>query len=175
MSREVQVGVAGNPNSGKTSIFNHITGAMQTTGNWPGVTVSKITGKCTVKGVKMNVVDLPGTYSLSAHSEDELVAREYIVKEKPDVVVNVVDATALEHNLFLTLQIVELGVPMVISLNMSDQAEKRDIQVDAKRLSKILGVPVIPTVGTSGKGVKDLMCAVLDVACIREAERKRTL
>ncbi len=168
VTKEIQVGVAGNPNSGKTSIFNHITGAMQTTGNWPGVTVSKITGRCKVKGVKMNVVDLPGTYSLSAHSEDELVAREYIVKEKPDVVVNVVDATALEHNLFLTLQIVELGVPMVIALNMSDQAKKRDIEVDAKRLSKILGVPVIPTVGTSGKGVNELMCAFLEVAHSRK-------
>ncbi len=163
MTRDVQVGVAGNPNAGKTSVFNHITGAMQTTGNWAGVTVSKVSGKCNVSGTKMNIVDLPGTYSLSAHSEDELVARNYIVKEQPDVVINVVDATALEHNLFMTLQLVELGVPMVIALNMYDQAEKRDLKVDASRLSKILGVPVVPTVGTSGKGIKKLMQEVLKV------------
>ncbi len=168
MSREYEIGLAGNPNAGKTSVFNHITGAMQTTGNWPGVTVSKVSGKCSVKNEKMNIVDLPGTYSLSAHSEDELVAREYIVKDNPDVVINVLDATALEHNLFLTLQIIELGVPVVIALNMTDEAKKRDLKVDAKRLSNILGVPVIETIGTSGEGVKELMCAVLDVAKSRK-------
>jgi len=168
MREIINVGVAGNPNAGKTSVFNHITGAMQTTGNWPGVTVSKVSGKCTVAGIKMNIVDLPGTYSLSAHSEDELVARNYIVKDQPDVIINIIDATALEHNLFLTLQLIELGVPMVIGLNMSDQAEKQNLKVDADRLSSILGVPVVQTIGTSGAGIKKLMQEVLKIAKSRK-------
>lgn len=160
----IRVALAGNPNSGKTSIFNALTGSTQYVGNWPGVTVEKKSGRACYKGQDFEIIDLPGTYSLSAFTDDEVVARNYLVKEKPDVVVNVVDATALEHSLFLTLQILELGLPTVIALNMSDEAEKQNIYIDAEKLSKMLGIPVIKTVGLTGKGIIELLSNAKDVA-----------
>ncbi|MBP7733654.1 MAG: ferrous iron transport protein B [Caldisericia bacterium] len=152
----IKIAVAGNPNSGKTTVFNQLTGSYQTTGNWTGVTVDIATGKRKIGDVEVTFIDLPGTYSLSTHSQDEKVARDFILTQKPDAIINVVDATALEHNLFLTLQILELGVPMVIALNMFDIVEKRGFKIDLNKLSCELGVPVITTSGVKGKGIEEL-------------------
>lgn len=162
--KTINIALAGNPNSGKTTLFNEITGTTQTTGNWPGVTVTKKTGKCSYEDTRINVTDLPGTYSLSAHSEDELIARDFVVKEKPDVVINVVDATALSRNLFLTIQLIELGAPVVVALNMTDEAKKSQLDVNPEMLSQILGVPVVETVGTCGSGVKTLIQKAVELA-----------
>ncbi len=172
MSNYIRVAIAGNPNAGKTSIFNGLTGSSQAVGNWPGVTVEKKTGKICFLGNDIELVDLPGTYSLSAYSDEEVISRNYLVKKKPDVVINVVDATALEHSLFLTLQLVELGLPMVIALNMSDEAMKAGIKIDTQKLSKVLGVPVVPTVGTSSRqGLKELLEQVIKVAFERKVPK----
>ena len=130
MSDPLHITLAGNPNSGKTTLFNEITGARQHVGNYPGVTVDKKEGLFTHNNQPIKVIDLPGTYSLTAYSVEELVARDYLVNEKPDVVVNIVDASNLERNLYLTCQFLELGVPLVIALNMVDVAEKRGIGID---------------------------------------------
>ena len=137
------IALAGNPNCGKTSLFNLLTKSRQHIGNWPGVTVEKKEGTLKFKGESYKVIDLPGTYSLGAYSEDEIVARNYILKDKPDVVINVVDATNLERNLYLTTQLIEMGANVVIALNMIDQAEALNIEIDTNKLSKRLGVPII--------------------------------
>src|SRR4030042_3078933 len=116
--KEITIALAGNPNSGKTSVFNNLTGARQHVGNWPGVTVEKKEGKCSFKGYSIKVVDLPGVYSLTAYSLDEVIARDYVINEKPDVVVDVVDASNLERNLYLAVQLMEMQVNLVIALNM---------------------------------------------------------
>ena len=139
------IALAGNPNCGKTSLFNLLTKSRQHIGNWPGVTVEKKEGTLKFKGESYKVIDLPGTYSLGAYSEDEIVARNYILKDKPDVVINVVDATNLERNLYLTTQLIEMGANVVIALNMIDQAEALNIEIDTNKLSKRLGVPIIKT------------------------------
>ena len=139
------IALAGNPNCGKTSLFNLLTKSRQHIGNWPGVTVEKKEGTLKFKGESYKVIDLPGTYSLGAYSEDEIVARNYILKDKPDVVINVVDATNLERNLYLTTQLIEMGANVVIALNMIDQAESLNIEIDTNKLSKRLGVPIIKT------------------------------
>jgi ferrous iron transport protein B len=160
----IKIAVAGNPNSGKTTVFNQLTGSSQTTGNWTGVTVDIATGKRKVDDAEITFIDLPGTYSLSANSEDEKVARDFILTQKPDAIINVVDATALEHNLFLTLQLLELGVPMVIALNMFDVVEKNGMDVDVIKLSRELDVPVIPTSGIKGMGIEELARKAMEVA-----------
>jgi len=157
------IALAGNPNSGKTTLFNELTGARQHVGNYPGVTVEKKTGTYAVKELKMNIVDLPGTYSLSAYSLEEVVTRDFLVQEKPETVVNIIDASNLERNLYLTLQFMELGIPVCIALNMMDVAEKRGIEIDIKKLSNLLGVPIIPTIVRNGKGKKELMDAAADI------------
>ncbi len=164
MNDPIQIALAGNPNSGKTTLFNHLTGARQHVGNYPGVTVDKKEGTLTHGNCPINIVDLPGTYSLTAYSVEELVARDYLVNERPDVVVNIVDASNLERNLYLTCQFLELGVPMVIALNMVDVAEKRGIRINTKTLSSLLGVPVIPIVARTGKGVEALLESVESVS-----------
>jgi ferrous iron transport protein B len=159
------VALAGNSNVGKSSIFNQLTGMDQIIGNWPGKTVERAEGLLQNRGLsgpKIKVIDLPGIYSFSTYSMEEIVSREFIALEKPDVVVNVLDASALERNLFLTLQLIELGVPMVIALNQVDLMKKKGLSVDAKKLEEILGVPVVITVATKGKGIKELTDKIID-------------
>ncbi|MEQ2129656.1 ferrous iron transport protein B [Caldanaerobacter subterraneus KAk] len=159
--KELVVALAGNPNSGKTSLFNELTGSRQHVGNWPGVTVEKKEGMLKFEGVNFKVVDLPGTYSLGAYTEDEVIARNFIIYDKPDVVINVVDATNLERNLYLTMQLLEMNANLVIALNMSDEAKAKGIEIDKDKLSQILKVPVVMTVATKGEGVKELLENVL--------------
>lgn len=151
------IALAGNPNCGKTSLFNLLTKSRQHIGNWPGVTVEKKEGTLKFKGESYKVIDLPGTYSLGAYSEDEIVARNYILKDKPDVVINVVDATNLERNLYLTTQIIEMGANVVIALNMIDQAEALNIEIDTNKLCKRLGVPIIKTSALKNRGIEELI------------------
>ena len=158
------VAVAGNPNSGKTSLFNALTGARQRVGNYPGVTVEYKRSKLMVDDTPVHLVDLPGTYSLTAYSPEELVARNYIIQQRPDVVIDVVDAANLERNLYLTVQLLELGVPVVLCLNMVDTAERNGLKVDYARLSAVLGIPVVPTVARTGQGVDALIRTVVDSA-----------
>ncbi|BCV21635.1 ferrous iron transport protein B [Moorella sp. Hama-1] len=155
--REEIIALVGNPNSGKTSIFNDLTGARQHVGNWPGVTVEKKEGKLIYQGETYNIVDLPGTYSLGAYSEDELIARNFILFDKPEAVINVVDASNLERNLYLTIQLLEMGANIVVALNMVDEARARKIEINIPRLAQALGVPVVPTVATRSEGIKELV------------------
>jgi ferrous iron transport protein B len=157
MKKKITIALSGNPNSGKSTVFNAITGARQHIANYPGVTVEKKSGKVVYKGQEIEVVDLPGTYSLTAYSLEELVARNFLVDERPDLVVDIVDASNLDRNLYLAVQLMELGVPMIIALNMVDVAESRGIDVDYERLSQLLDVPVIPMVARSNKGVRELL------------------
>lgn len=151
------IALVGNPNSGKTTVFNALTGSNQHVGNWPGVTVEKKEGIFQFNNKKYNVVDLPGTYSLGAFSEDEVVARDFILKGNPDLVINVVDATNIERNLYLTTQLLEMGTKVIVALNMIDEAEKKNIQFDIDALSKKLGAPVIPTTASKRKGIDNLI------------------
>jgi len=132
MLENITVALAGNPNSGKTTVFNNLTGARQHVGNWPGVTVEKKEGDCKYKDVKITVIDLPGTYSLTAYSMEEIIARDFVLDGQPDVVVDIVDASNLERNLYLATQFMELGANLVIALNMTDVAESRGIKIDAQ-------------------------------------------
>ena len=154
----IRIALAGNPNCGKTTLFNDITGSKQHVGNWPGVTVEQKTGKYK-KNKEIEIVDLPGIYSLSPYSAEEIVARDYIVDENPDVLIDIVDGTNIERNLYLTLQVLETKIPTVIALNMMDEVEASGAKIDVKKLSKILGVPVIPIVARSGKGINELIHA----------------
>lgn len=151
------IALAGNPNCGKTSLFNELTKARQHVGNWPGVTVEKKEGILKVGENEYTIVDLPGTYSLGAYSEDEIIARDYIINEKPDVVINVVDASNIERNLYLTLQLVEAGAKVIIALNMMDEAKNRNIEIKVKELSRRLGIPIVPTVALKGEGLDELV------------------
>jgi ferrous iron transport protein B len=157
------VALAGNPNSGKTTLFNELTGSHQHVGNYPGVTVEKKEGTYFRDGFRLHIVDLPGTYSLTAYSLEEVVARDFLVNHKPEVVINIVDASNLERNLYLAVQFLEMGVPICIALNMVDVAEKRGIKVDAQKLASLLGVPVVPTIARTGKGKKELMDSAAQV------------
>ena len=167
----IRVALIGNPNVGKSLIFNDLTGGKAHVGNWPGKTVEKKEGICRYKGEEIKIIDLPGTYSLTAHSIDELIARDYIVKEKPDVVVDIVDASNLERNLYLTLQLLELEANVVIALNKYDIAKSLGYKIDVDALSRILGVRVVPTVATTKEGIKDLLEAIIEAA--REGKRRR--
>jgi len=164
LKADLTVALAGNANVGKSAIFNCLTGSHQHVGNWPGKTVERAEGSLQFKGYKIDVIDLPGIYSFSTFSLEELVSREYIALEKPDVVVNVVDACVLERNLFFTLQLMELQVPIVIALNQVDLARAKGIKIDEKKLSDSLGVPVVPTVGIKGTGVYELVEHAIKIA-----------
>ena len=158
------VALAGNPNSGKTTLFNELTGSRQHVGNYPGVTVEKKEGTYVRDGFRLHIVDLPGTYSLTAYSLEEVVTRDFLVNQKPEVVINIVDASNLERNLYLAIQFLEMGIPICIALNMIDVAKKRGIKVNAQKLSSLLGVPVTPTVARSGRGKKELMDSASQIA-----------
>ncbi|MFG6374098.1 MAG: ferrous iron transport protein B, partial [Oscillospiraceae bacterium] len=155
--REMKLALVGNPNCGKTTLFNALTGSNQYVGNWPGVTVEKKEGLAAVDGRTVTIVDLPGIYSLSPYSMEEIVARNFIVEEAPDAIINIVDATNLERNLYLTVQLLELEKPMVVALNFMDEVEKHGDKIDVKRLSQALGVPVIPITARSGEHIGDLL------------------
>ncbi len=157
------IALAGNPNCGKTTLFNELTGSKQHVGNWPGVTVDKKDGVYK-KDKSITILDLPGTYSLSPYSAEEIVARDYIVKEKPDAVINIVDGTSIERNLYLTLQILETQIPTVIAVNMMDEVESKGEKIDFAKLSKEFGVPVVPIQARNGKGLAELMSAASKVA-----------
>ncbi len=161
---DITIALAGNPNSGKTTVFNNLTGARQHVGNWPGVTVAKKEGRLNFRGRRINVVDLPGVYSLTAYSLDEVIARDFIVDERPDVVVDVVDASNLERNIYLTVQLLEMGARVVIALNMMDVAESRGYRIDVAGLSRLLGAPAVPMVAARNQGTQELLATVLDVA-----------
>ncbi len=163
MSCGFTLALVGNPNCGKTSLFNVLTGSRQHVGNWPGVTVEKKEGIARYQGQNIKVIDLPGNYSFSASSEDEIIAVDYILKSKPDVVVNVVDAGNIERNLYLTLQLLEMNTKVVISLNMIDEAEKKKIFIDRNKLSSLLNVPVVATVATKNIGTEEMLKAVFDL------------
>ncbi len=162
MANSVTVALAGNPNAGKTSLFNALTGARRHVGNWPGVTVEKKEGTLRHAGREIHVVDLPGTYSLTAFSTEEIIARNFIVESGPDVVLDVVDASNIERNLYLATQLLEMGVKVVIALNMMDVAESRGIVIDLRRLSELLGVPVVPTNAKREVGIQELLDAVVE-------------
>lgn len=155
------IALAGNPNSGKTTIFNSLTGARQHVGNYPGVTVEKKTGVFTHKGRRIEVVDLPGTYSLTAYSLDERVARNFVVDERPDMVVDVIDSSNLERNLYLAVQFMELGIPVLLCLNMSDELDASGRRLDVELFSKLIGCPVVRTVGHRSEGIDELKDAIV--------------
>jgi len=168
LKREYTIALAGNPNSGKTTVFNALTGARQKVGNWPGVTVERKEGKAKLKDMEVTVVDLPGIYSLTANSIDERIARDFLLKERPSLVAVVLDASNLERNLYLPLQLMELGVSrLVLICNMMDQARTEGLEIDTEGLSRALGVPIVPTVANKGVGIERLR-NVLAVEVVRE-------
>lgn len=162
--KELRIALAGNANVGKSVLFNYLTGLHQHIGNWPGKTVEKAEGTLHFKGCTVDVIDLPGIYSLSTYSMEELVSRDYIATEKPDLVVNVVDASVLERNLFFTIQLLELEAPMIVALNQIDLARSKGITIDSKKLQHLLGVPVTETIATKGVGVHHLLERAVEVA-----------
>ncbi len=170
MSGIYTIALAGNPNSGKTTMFNGLTGARQRVGNYPGVTVEKKIGTATLEGASLHIVDLPGTYSLTAYSQEELVARNFLVEERPQVVVDILDATSLERNLYLAVQFLELGVPLVLALNMMDEVAKQGKRIDSARLSELMQVPVVETVARQGKGKQELLKAAVAYASARSGD-----
>lgn len=168
--KKLRFALAGNANVGKSVIFNQLTGLHQHIGNWPGKTVEKAEGTLHFKGYTIDVIDLPGIYSLSTFSIEELITREYIATENPDLVINVIDASVLERNLFFTLQLMELEAPLIVALNQMDMAKKKGIKIDYGKLEKILGVPVVPTVAIKGKGIYDLISRAIEAI---EGERTK--
>jgi len=162
--RTLRIALAGNPNSGKTSVFNCMTGARQHVGNWPGVTVERKTGHLSHRGYDIEVVDLPGTYSLTTFSVEERVARSFVVDERPDVVVDVVDSGNLARNLYLTVQLLELGAHVVVDLNMWDELQASGARLDRAKLTELLGAPVVSTVAQTCEGIEELLDAVVDLA-----------
>lgn len=162
--RKFTIALAGNPNAGKSSVFNALTGSHQHVGNWPGKTVEKKEGQFQKEGYEITVVDLPGTYSLTAFSPEEVIARDYIINQKPDAVVIVLDAANLERNLYLAVQVLELGVRGIIVLNMVDIADSRGIKIDLEKLAEALQSPVIKTIASKGEGIPMLVECVINIA-----------
>ncbi len=154
---DLRMALAGNANVGKSVIFNQLTGLSQVIGNWPGKTVERAEGTLFFEDRNLKIIDLPGIYSLSTFSEEEIVSRQYIAQEEPDVVINVLDSTVLERNLFFTIQLMELEAPLVIALNMYDEAEKRGVRIDTEKLSRELGIPVVSTVATKRTGLTEML------------------
>lgn len=164
MATEIVVALIGNPNSGKTTVFNNLTGGHQHVGNWPGVTVERKEGRRSYVGRILRIVDLPGVYGLTAYSLDEVIARNFVVDEHPDVTVDVVDASNLERNLYLAVQLLEVGANLVVALNMMDVAESRKYRIDVAGLSKHLGTPVVPIVASRNEGTEELLHEVVHAA-----------
>lgn len=160
---EVVIALAGNPNTGKSTLFNHLTGLNQHTGNWPGKTVSSAKGYFNYKDNKFLLVDLPGTYSILANSAEEEVARDFLCFGNPDLTIVITDSTCLERNLNLALQVMEITDNVVLCLNLMDEAERKGISIDVEKLEKRLGIPVIPTVARDGVGVEKLLDTIDDV------------
>ena len=169
--KKITVALAGNPNSGKTSIFNMLTGARQHVGNYPGVTVEKKEGLYRYAGYEIKFVDLPGTYSLTAYSIEELLARNFIIEQQPDVVVDIVDASNIERNLYLATQLIEMNAPLVLAFNMSDIAKQKGLIFDTEQLSRLLEAKIVPTVGNKGKGKTKLLNAIIETAEQGKIER----
>ena len=157
MSGKKTIAIIGNPNSGKTTLFNRLTGSNQHVGNWPGVTVDRKTGHVCHDGVGVDIVDLPGIYSLSPYTQEEIIAREYVLSDELDGILNIVDAANIERNLYLTLQLISLGLPMVVALGFMDDVRAQGVEINVKELERRLGVPVVP-VGGSGD---ELLSAML--------------
>ncbi len=175
MTETIRVALAGNPNCGKSTTFNAITGSRERVGNYPGITVERKEGCSTVDGTSLRIIDLPGTYSLTAYSMEELVARRVLVDEKPELAINVVDSTALERSLYLAVQLMELGIPVVLAMNMMDEVRKKGIHIHTRKLADRLGVPVVETVAKTGKGIKKLMKATVDFARSEAREKWQPL
>ncbi len=159
-----RMALAGNPNAGKTTLFNQLTGARQHVGNYPGITVDHKEGFFSHDSKDISITDLPGTYSLTAYSVEEVVTRDFLTSQKPDVVINIVDASNIERNLYLTTQFLEMGVPLVIALNMMDVAKDRGIEVRHEKLSELLGIPVLPIIARSGEGCDELISKAIEIA-----------
>jgi ferrous iron transport protein B len=170
MKQTLTIALAGNPNSGKTTLFNSLTGARQHVGNYPGITVEKREGVLPYGDTNIHIIDLPGTYSLTAYSQEELVARKVLVEERPQLVVHVLDATNLERSLYLTVQFMEMGIPVVAALNMMDEVGKRGVSIDTERLSQLLGTPAVGTVARTGSGKEELLRTVVRNASGDEPE-----
>ena len=167
----IKIALAGNPNCGKTTMFNDLTGSNQYVGNWPGVTVDKREGVYKKGETPVDVVDLPGIYSLSPYTPEEVIARNFILEERPDCIINIVDATNLERNLYLTTQLMEVDTPMIIALNMTDVLEKEGDKIDVRTLEKRIGFPVVEISALKGNNVDTLMKRALEaVACKRSGE-----
>ncbi len=171
-ARTLRIALAGNPNSGKTSLFNLLSGLHQQVGNWPGVTVERKLGRLEHAGYAIEIIDLPGIYSLTAHSLEEQIARDYILTTRPDVVVNVVDAANLVRHLYLSVQFIEMGLDVVLALNMWDEFERSGSRLDCARMELLLGVPVVPTVGHRGRGRAELLDAIVQLAETRHAHHR---
>ena len=168
----IKIALAGNPNSGKTTLFNGLTGSNQYVGNWPGVTVEKKEGR--LKGHRDVIIqDLPGIYSLSPYTLEEVVSRNYLVEEKPDAILNIVDGTNLERNLYLTTQLAEVGVPMVVALNMADLLKKRGDTIDLKKLGDAIGCPVVEISALKGTGIQE--AAEAAIAAAQSGKKPQTL
>jgi len=173
--KNLTIALAGNPNSGKTTLFNAFTGARAHTGNWPGVTVAKRKGELEFKGYTIHVVDLPGTYSLTSGTPEEVVARNFIIDGKPDVVVDIVDASNLERNLVLTAELIELGSPLVVALNMWDEVEKKGYKIDVKLISQLLAAPCVTSIASKHEGVAQLLDEIIAMAEDRTERRQITV
>jgi len=171
----LRIAVAGNPNAGKSTLINSLAGTRLHVGNWPGVTVEKKEASLERRGEQISLVDLPGTYSLSPYTQEEVVARDYLVRERPEVIVDVVDATNLERNLYLTVQLLELGIPVVVALNMRDEAERLGYRIDVKGMERALGVRIVPTVATKGEGLGGLLDAAVEAAADPDGHRPNVL
>ena len=160
----IKVALAGQPNCGKSTLFNLLSGLKQLIANYPGVTVEKKSGFVNFEGHDIEIVDLPGTYSFSSYSLEERVAKEFILDEDPDIIVNVVDASNIKRNLYLTFQLLEIGKPVVVVLNMMDVAKRRDIEIDLKKIKEMIGCPVIPASGAKKEGKEDILRAIIETS-----------
>lgn len=173
MKQKITVALAGNPNSGKTTLFNSMTGLQQHVGNYPGVTVERKVGHCRYNGTELSVTDLPGTYSLSAYSAEEVIARNTILNDKPDVVVSIVDASNLERNLYLAVQLLELGVPVTLAFNMMDIVREQGGDIDLKRIAQVFNVQIVETIGHKSIGIDKLLAAIVHGASAKQLPPER--